>query len=131
MLNKPTRISQGSETIVDHIWTNSYSPSINSGIILHPISDHMPVIMSINTNKSNKTVTVYKRSFNDKNINKFNQELEKMDISPIINENKANVSFKIFVKKYLKIFDQAFPVTQFKQAQTKNKWFNEELKNLL
>ena len=91
----------------------------------------MPVIMSINTNKSNKIVTVYKRSFNDKNINKFNQELEKIDISPIINENKANVSYKISIKKYLKIFDQAFPVTQFKQAQTKNKWFNEELKNLL
>ena len=31
----------------------------------------------------------------------------------------------------MKIFDQAFPVTQFKQALTKNKWFNEELKNLL
>ena len=35
---------------------------------------------------------------------------------------------KIFIKKYLKIFDETFPVTQFKQAQTKNKWFNEELK---
>ena len=31
----------------------------------------------------------------------------------------------------MKIFDQAFPVTQFKQAQTRNKWFNEKLKNLL
>ena len=91
----------------------------------------MPVIMSIDTNKSNKTVTVYKRNFNDKNINKFNQELEKIDISLIINESKANVSYEIFIKKYLKIFDQAFPVTQIKQAQTKNKWFNEELKNLL
>ena len=29
----------------------------------------------------------------------------------------------------MKVFDQAFPVTQFKQAQTKR--FNEELKNLL
>ena len=86
--------------------------------------------MPIDTNKSNKTVIVYK-SFNDKNINKFNQELEKIDISPITNENKANVSYNIFIKKYLKIFDQAFPVTQFKQTQTKNKWFNEELKNLL
>ena len=32
---------------------------------------------------------------------------------------------KSSVKKYLKIFHQAFPVTQSKQAQTKNKWFNE------
>ena len=31
----------------------------------------------------------------------------------------------------MKIFDHAIPVTQFKQAQTKNKWFTEELKNLL
>ena len=91
----------------------------------------MPIIMSINTNKSNKTVTEYKRSFNNKNINKFNQELQKIDISHIINENKANVLYKISIKEYLKIFDQAFPVTQFKQAQTKNKWFNEEIKNLL
>ena len=79
----------------------------------------MPVIMSITTNHSNKTVTVYKKSFNNKNINKYNQELEKIDISPITNKNKANVSYKIFIIKYLKIFDQAFPITQFKQAQTK------------
>ena len=92
LINKPTRISQGSATLLDHIWTNSYSPSINFGIILNPISDHVPVIMSINTNRSNKTVTVYKRSFNDKNINKFNQEFKKIDINPIINENKVNVS---------------------------------------
>ena len=37
----------------------------------------------------------------------------------------------MFHTKSLKIFDQAFSVTQFKQAQTKNKWFNKELKNLL
>ena len=116
MINNATRTSQGNATVLDNIWTNSYSPSINSGIILHPLSDHMPVIMSINTNKSNKTVTVYKRIFDNKNINKFNQELEKIDLCPIINKNKANVSYKIFIKNYLKIFDQAFPVTQFKQA---------------
>ena len=98
LINKSTRISQESATVLDHIWTNSYSLSINSGIILHPISDHMPVILSINTNESNKRVTGYKRSFNNKNINKFNQELEKIDISPIINEDKATVSYKIFIK---------------------------------
>ena len=92
LINKPTRISQEIATVLDHTWTNSYSPSINSEIILNPISDHVPVIMSISTNRSNKTVTVYKRSFNDKNINKFNQEFKKIDISPIINQNKVNVS---------------------------------------
>ena len=61
LINKSTRISQESATVLHHIWTNSYSLSINSGIILHPISDHMPVIMCIDTNKSNKTVTVYKK----------------------------------------------------------------------
>ena len=86
----------------------------------------MPVIMSIITNHSNKTVTVYKKSFNNKNINKYNQELEKIDICPITNKNKANVSYKIFIIKYLKIFDQAFPITQFKQAQTKT---NDLMKN--
>ena len=58
----------------------------------------MPVIMSINTNKSNKAVKVYKRSFNDKNINKFNQELEKIDISPIIMKIKPMFHTKSLLK---------------------------------
>ena len=74
---------------------------------------------------------MYKRSFNDKSIKGFNQELENVHVSPMTNKNKTNVSCKIFIKKYLKIFDQAFPAIQFKQAQTKNKCYNEELKNIL
>ena len=49
LITKPTRITETSETLIDHIWTNNLSnTSANkSHIILTDISDHLPCITII------------------------------------------------------------------------------------
>ena len=44
LLTLPTRVSQQSATLIDHIWTNKVNMSHRSGIILNALSDHFPVI---------------------------------------------------------------------------------------
>ena len=43
LINKPTRITNSSATVLDHVWTNIYSQVIKAKILLHPISDHLPL----------------------------------------------------------------------------------------
>ena len=131
LINKPTRITDTSSTIIDHIWTNTYSQPIKSGIILHPISDHMPVIMSTNMNKISRTNTVKKRNFTNENIINFNQELEKIDISTIVNQYKPNHAYEEFISIYLNVFNKHFPKKQHKKMKNKDTWFNDELQKLL
>ena len=45
LINKPTRITDSSASVLDHMKTNIYDESIKSGIITSPISDHLPVLM--------------------------------------------------------------------------------------
>ena len=44
LINKPTCITDTSAAILDHVWTNLYSENIKTGVLLHPISDHLPVL---------------------------------------------------------------------------------------
>ena len=70
LINKPTRITDTGATVLDQIWINSYSDHIKSGIILHSISDHLPLFMCAANSKviSSNSLT---RNFNDMNIKNF------------------------------------------------------------
>ena len=40
LINKPTRISTHSATLIDHIWTNNINENVNSAILMNDCSDH-------------------------------------------------------------------------------------------
>ena len=89
VINLSSRISDSNATVLDHIWTNLYSNQIKSGIILHSISDHLPTFACVNMNKSLPCPET-KRLFTLQNIKKFNQSLNKIDITPILNEHNLD-----------------------------------------
>ena len=53
VINKPTRITDTSATVLDHIWTNLHHQDIKSEVIFNPLFDRLPVYMCFNLNKQN------------------------------------------------------------------------------
>ena len=53
MINRPTRIdlNKNSFTIIDNFFTNLYCATF-SGIVISDLSDHFPIILSLDINKS-------------------------------------------------------------------------------
>ena len=49
VITKPTRITEHSKTLIDHIYTNAPTMHLSSGIALFDISDHLPVFCLSNT----------------------------------------------------------------------------------
>ena len=47
LINRPTRVSSHSATIIDHLWTNCTNLSSNSGILLTDASDHFSPFASV------------------------------------------------------------------------------------
>ena len=43
LISRPTRITNTSETLLDHILTNLSYSSVRSGIVVSDITDHLPV----------------------------------------------------------------------------------------
>ena len=111
LINKPTRISDTGATVLDQIWTNSCSDHIKSGIILHSISDHLPLFMCAANSKVISSNSLA-RNFNDMNIRNFNLALENIDVNRVLTGTKTNESYKILVERYQQVFKKSFPLTQ-------------------
>ena len=111
IINNPTRITDTNATMLDHIWTNAYTDHIKSEIILHSVSDHLPVFTCADKSKaaSSNILTI---SFNDANMSKFNFDLQNIDVNPILNETKTNQSYMLLADKYHQVFDKSFPLIQ-------------------
>ena len=48
VIDKPTRITRSSASLIDHIFTNVVSKQMYSGILYSDITDHLPVFLIVN-----------------------------------------------------------------------------------
>ena len=81
LINKPTRVTNKTATLIDNIFTNYIlNDDFKKGIIKYDISDHFAVFVaiSISENKSNNHKTKFtKREFTDRNKQSFKTNILK------------------------------------------------------
>ena len=81
LINKPTRITSSSATIIDNILSNRL-PSPNSGIIYSDISDHLPIFMIMpnqQTNHDSFELNISFRKLTHLNMQKLIDDLRRTD----------------------------------------------------
>ena len=63
-ISKPTRITETSETSLDHVITNLQNDVIHSGIFVAKVTDHLPVfaLCGVNPIRTKSEIDLYKRS---------------------------------------------------------------------
>ena len=131
-INKPTRITSTSATIIDNIFMNNlHSQSITAGILASDVSDHCPVFcispFSILTHETDKYIT--KRIFNECNKARFVEILNECDWSECLNQTQCQPAFSLFYNQYTTYFNQCFPPTKIKIGYRNRKpWLTETLK---
>ena len=112
-INKPTRVTRKTATIIDHILTNSFiDTNFQTMIFKAHISDHFPISFLFQSTmpKLENTVTyITKRITKQDAIEKFNQDLYKTswDIS-FLNKN-PNEAYNMLLQKVKVLYDQYFP----------------------
>ena len=133
LVNIPTRITDTSGSVLDHVWTNIVDTPVKSAVIVNPVSDHLPVYVNMGIKTQKQDVIVEKRIFSDKNVHLFNSALTEMYISDILQLNCTNNAYNIFVKRYLEIFEKHFPKRKIKistKEKFKKPWYTKELYHL-
>lgn len=123
IINKPTRVTPSSSTIIDHVFLNCFlNENTTSGIIQTDISDHFPIFFTTKTINCNtlkdKSTIIHKRMFNDQTIRDFTQTLQNTDWTDVINAKDANKSYEAFLKIYSHHYNYFFPL---KKITIKNK----------
>jgi hypothetical protein len=131
LIHKPTRITDYSETLIDHIYSNNLLTKSTSGIIITDISDHFGIYHIVqNKSRNYKGQVATKRIISSENQLKFNHLLEQTDFSSILNMNCPEEAYDNFFQIYKTSFNLAFPLTQIrrnKKVIKKEPWMTEGL----
>ena len=112
VVNRQARVTKTIAIIIDHILTNSIIDSLlHSGIVKTDISDHFAVFCLLKTNfeQSNIKNIIVKRDINEASIEHFKSLFNSIDWNLITQTSLQNDSYNIFLEKFERIYDQAFP----------------------
>jgi len=115
VVSKPTRCTNHSATIIDHVITNSSFPAFESLIVTSRISDHFPVIFFVPTSKprSNRK-SIFARDFSEKNIGKFKETLHSLRWRAVLDEEDPQIAYNVFSDIFFNLYDLQFPLKEIK-----------------
>ena len=129
---KPTRITDTTATLLDHIYTNNITELKQSAIIITDVADHLGTSVFFDTNKKTpqKQTTLISRDFCENNIKQFKNYLLLQDFTAVFRSECPEESYSTFLKIYQSGFEQCFPLRE-KKINSKKKyqpWYTKELK---
>ena len=110
LINKPTRITSQSVTLIDNILTNVHDQQTKSGIWVVDISDHLPVftVLPNTAQKSNNKKKICKRFFSVENLDKFRYELGMHDWSVLDTLTDVNSMYNKFISDFQYLYNKYF-----------------------
>jgi hypothetical protein len=133
LINKPTRVTERSATLIDNVYCNQANHESLQGILITDITDHYP-IFNIVTEFSVcvKRNIVKKRIYKKESLCKFNDLIEHTDWSDVVSANDAQVSYSLFHEKVNKAYNEAFPIETIRIGYKNRKcWLTSCLKKCI
>ena len=124
LVSKPTRITESSETIIDHILTNLPLQKINCGVVVHDIADHLPTFAICNSTfeKVPSQLSPYYRPVCDNKKGKFVEMFQAsfdMVTNTITAESDPDEDLVKLVSYISKVYEKIFPFRKRSKKQTK------------
>ena len=131
LINRPTRVTSQSATLIDNIFTNDIlNMSHFNGIFVSDITDHYP-IFSINSGiiQKSEASLIKRRDINTGSIRTFEDSLSSTNWDMVLNNDDAETSFKLFYETFTRKYNECFPLKYSKIGYTNRKpWLTDGLK---
>ena len=133
LINRPTRVTSSSATLIDNIFTNNHDALVKSyqGILVTDLSDHFPIFHINDSFTLDVTyVFIVKRSFSPQNKQSFLNDLAIADWNYIHSSEDTQVAFGQFHQMLLRAFNKNFPKRKVKiKYYNRKPWLSDGLKN--
>ena len=116
-INKPTRITRYSSTLIDHFISNTNSDNIDTGIIKTDISDHFPIFFIANNEelfKKGEKQIIRKREINANTLNSFKEILKPVNWTAVTQCDNVNSAYDNFLNIVSSLYDTVFPIKEIK-----------------
>ena len=123
IVSRPTRITDHSATLIDHVYTNNLDSTISCNILTCDISDHLAIhtrislgsssinsMRNIRNSRTNDTEQTQTRVFNEANNAKFKQLIEDETWDEIQDDMDAQTQYDKFSEIYMEHYNTAYPL---------------------
>ena len=124
IINKPTRITESSATLIDHIYTNATNNITSRGILIFEISHHMPTFCTLSLSPINNPKKVLIREIKNFDKESFLNNVNDLAIKTnnsitSCNENlDLDETMDMFLNSLVQILNQHAPI----RAQTRKEF---------
>jgi len=107
----PTRITNHSKTLIDHIYINNVNHSYISGVIISDLSGHFETFIYASNKKRHDAIKVHRiRDIGNFNLEMFLEELSnKLNTSGLSDCNEVNEKFNNFFNILKRIVNKRAP----------------------
>ena len=134
-ITKPTRITQSSATLIDHVNIfrplNQIAKFVDAGCLLLDISDHLPTFFILKgTSISQKVPQVRPkvRIFSQRNLTQFGNELSEVSWNDVYTSNDCDHAFNLFHNTFTLTLNKCFPLTTLSRKKYKDKnWLTDDI----
>lgn len=122
VINKPTRITYHTATLIDNIFTNNINNIKNSknGVIFSDISDHLPIVHVSDIDifeknrckygKNTENTLIIQRVYNMANVSAFKDAIKKVSWNEVYwNTYNTEHAFDQFMKLFMDTYNKHFP----------------------
>jgi hypothetical protein len=131
LVTKPTRCTNTSATLLDHVITNSQANNFASYVLISFISDHFPVICEISNNvPPPKPKILESRNFSTLNVSNFNTFLNNQNWDTLLAIEDPQMAYNEFSDTFFNIYNMFFPLKRQKfnrNVHCLEKWMSKGL----
>ena len=120
LIEEPTRITENSSSLLDHIFTNNVNKIYQSGVLNVGLSDHLIIFCSrkVIRGQIGKHKTIKIRSMKNYSPLEFINKLRMINWANVTNCTDVNLAWENFKSIFLQILDEVAPT---KQIRIKNR----------
>ena len=112
LVTRPTRISENTATLLDHVLTNSTANSHTTSILCSKLSDHFPIVHQIDFSKQKfKNEPIKSRNFSPDGIQRFKTALSNYNWTHVTNQTCVQEATNNFLSTFNTLFNTFFPET--------------------
>ena len=112
LIDRPSRITTHSCTLIDNIFTNQINYSIRSGLLMNDITDHLPIFALCNYEIENKKSdpVKYVRNLENENVSLLIESLSQELWNNVLQSDDVNVAYINFIETFSKLYNLHCPV---------------------
>ena len=130
LIDRPSRITTHSCTLIDNIFTNQINYSIRSGLLMNDITDHLPIFALCNYEIENKKSdpVKYVRNLKNENVSLLIESLSQELWNNVLQSDDVNVAYMNFIEKFSKLYNLHCPVKKAHAKGIKSRGLQMDLK---